>query len=127
MKKTIKAVDLDFSFSSHPVTGNLILKKGKDAIKQSVKTLLLLNIFEKPFSTISGNVKNKLFENFNYVMEEQLRNDIRNLLETYETRIRTEDVTVDYDDVDLSVTVTYTIIGEESQSEDITLVVSRSR
>ena len=127
MKKSIKAADLDFSFQAHPVSGNLIIKKGADAIKQSVKTLLLLNIFEKPFSTISGNVRNKLFENFNYVSEQQMKDDIRKLLENFEPRVRVNDVKIDYDDVDLSVTITYTIIGEETQTEEIDLVVSRSR
>jgi phage baseplate assembly protein W len=127
MKKTIKAADLDFSFQAHPVSGNLVIKKGADAIKQSVKTLLLLNVFEKPFSTISGNIRNKLFVNFNYVSEQQMKDDIRKILENYEPRVRVDDVNVDYDNVDLSVTVTYTIIGEETQTDEIDLVVSRSR
>lgn len=127
MKKSIHISDLDYAFRSHPVSGNLIIKTGADAIKQSVRTLLFLNIFEKPFSTISANIRNKLFENFNYVIEDQLRTDITNVLTTFEPRIQLDEVIIDYGVDTLNIRITYTIIGEASSSEEISLVMTRSR
>lgn len=127
MKKSIQITDLDYSFQAHPVSGNLLIKKGADAIKQSIKTLLFLNIFEKPFSTISANIRNKLFENFNLIVEENLRKDITNILGTYEPRIRVVEVRISHNYENLSIGITYTIIGEESSSEEISLVMTRSR
>ena len=59
MNKTLKITDLDFSFREHPLSGNLVLKSGPDVIKQSLKTLVLMYMFEKPFSILGGNITNK--------------------------------------------------------------------
>lgn len=128
MKKTIKAIDLDYNFKAHPVSGNLILSEDQDAIKQSVKTLILLNIFEKPFSVISGNLRNKLFENFNIVLEDQLKDQIASLLRIYEPRVFVENIRLYQNfENDLNITITYQIIGEEALPQEVSLVVSRTR
>lgn len=130
MEKTLKITDLDYSFKPHPITGNLLIKNGLDAVKQSVKTLLLLNLFEKRFSPLSTNIKNRLFENFNLVLENSLISSIKDILRDFEPRIRVEDVEILFDernDQNMIINVTFTVIGKESQSEEITLVVSRSR
>ena len=40
--------DLDLTFDINPLTGDISKKVGVDAIKQSLKNLILYNIFEKP-------------------------------------------------------------------------------
>lgn len=132
MKKTLKITDLDFSFRAHPLSGNLILKNGEECIKQSVKNLVLLNMFDKPFSIMGGNITNKLFEDFNYSLVNEMKNDILGLLATYEPRIEIlpDDVEIDRDDIDkntLNITIFYTIIGEDVPKQEINLEVSRSR
>jgi len=141
MNKNLKITDIDYSFKAHPVSGNLILKTGKEAIKQSVRTLLLINSFEKPFFVMSANLRNKLFDNFDFIIENDIIQRIKKILEIHEPRIVVEDVSINYgktretiDDVfidtreqELVVLVTYTIIGEEASRETISLVVSRSR
>jgi len=130
MEKTLKITDLDYSFKPHPITCNLLIKNGLDAVKQSVKTLLLLNLFEKRFSPLSTNIKIRLFENFNLVLENSLISSIKDILRDFEPRIRVEDVEILFDernDQNMIINVTFTVIGKESQSEEITLVVSRSR
>jgi len=127
MKRSLKVTDLDYSFRAHPITGNLVLKSGEDAIKQSVKTLILLNYFEKPFSVISGNVKALLFENFNIVEENKLKNRIFSILDQYEPRVKVSSVETDVSENSLNIRITYTIIGEESPEQAISVVVTRSR
>jgi phage baseplate assembly protein W len=127
MKRTLKITDLDYSFRSHPITGNLVIKSGEDAIKQSVKTLVLLNYFEKPFSVISGNVKGLLFENFNIVEENKLRNRIFSILDQYEPRISVVSIDTQLLENTLNITITYTIIGEESPEQAVSVVVTRTR
>ena len=132
MKKTLKITDLDFSFRAHPLSGNLVLKNGEDAIKQSVKNLVLLNMFEKPFSILGGNITNKLFEDFNYALVNEMTNNLIGLLSFYEPRIEVlpSDVIIDRDKIDentLNITIIYTIIGEDVPKQEINLEVSRSR
>jgi hypothetical protein len=127
MKKTLKITDLDYSFRAHPVTGNLMLKSGADAIKQSVKTLVLLNMFEKPFSTISGNITNKLFNDFNYALENQTKSDIKKLLEIYEKRVEVTEVNLNVNENTLNISIIYTILGEDVPEQEVSIEVTRSR
>ncbi|MGA1048851.1 MAG: hypothetical protein ACO3UU_12655 [Minisyncoccia bacterium] len=41
--------DLDFNFTAHPVTKDVSRKYDENAIKQSLKNLLLTRNFERPF------------------------------------------------------------------------------
>jgi phage baseplate assembly protein W len=127
MKKNLKITDIDYDFYSHPLTGNLTVKNGPDAIKQAVRTLVLLNIFEKPFSIISGNIKNKLFENFSLPLETKLREEITVLLTTYEPRIQVDSVVFGSEENALNISITYTILGEDLPQQIVNLEVTRSR
>jgi phage baseplate assembly protein W len=127
MKKTLKITDIDYSFRDHPITGNLVLKNGADVIKQSVKTLVLLNMFEKPFSTISGNISNKLFEQMNYATESQIQSEIKTLLSQYEGRVEVQDVLVEQKENALNIGIYYIIIGEDLPTQEVTVEVTRSR
>lgn len=132
MKKTLKITDLDFSFRAHPLSGNLVLKNGEDAIKQSVKNLVLLNMFEKPFSRLGGNITNRLFEDFSFSLISNIKDDLVSLLSFYEPRIEVlpDEIFIDKDKIDenmLNITINYTIIGEDVPKQEINLEVSRSR
>ena len=39
--------DLDMNFTPHPITGDLTIKKDTDAIKQSIKNIMLTNYYER--------------------------------------------------------------------------------
>jgi phage baseplate assembly protein W len=132
MKKTLKITDLDFSFRAHPLSGNLVLKNGEEAIKQSVKNLVLLNMFEKPFSRLGGNITNRLFEDFSFSLISSIKDDLVSLLSFYEPRIEVlpDEIFIDKDKIDenmLNITINYTIIGEDVPKQEINLEVSRSR
>jgi hypothetical protein len=129
MKKTLKITDLDFSFRAHPVTGNLVVKNGADVIKQSVKTLVLLNMFEKPFSTVSGNITNRLFDQFNYVLENDVRNTLLTLFNLYEPRIEVNanDIIIQNEENTLNITIYYIILGEDVPKQEVNIEVTRSR
>jgi hypothetical protein len=132
MNKTLKITDLDFSFREHPLSGNLVLKSGPDVIKQSLKTLVLMNMFEKPFSILGGNITNKLFEDFNYSLVNQLSNNLLFLINTYEPRIEVlpSDILIEQDDLNpnsLNIIISYIIIGEDVPKQELNLEVTRSR
>lgn len=127
MRKVLKVADIDYSFRAHPVSGNLILKKNEDAIKQSVKTLVMLNLLEKPFSTIGGNIRNKLFEDFNFVLEDKIKTEITSLLKTYETRIILDEIYINHSDNTISITIEYTIIGEELGIQTVSMILTKDR
>ena len=57
-------VDLDLNFKKNPITRDVLSKKGENAIKQSIKNLVMTRIGEKLFSPMIGSyVYNLLFDN----------------------------------------------------------------
>jgi hypothetical protein len=73
--------DLDLNFTANPLTGDINVKSNDDAIKQALKTLLLLSLYEKPFNSDLGpNIRGFLFENYilnsNKYLEEKIKNII---------------------------------------------------
>ena len=54
--------DLDMNFKAHPITGDLTIKKDSDAIKQSIKNIMLTNYYERPFKpSLGGGFRDLLF------------------------------------------------------------------
>ena len=89
--------------------------KNENAIKQSMKNLLLTQFGERPFQPNTGSrVRSMLFENFDIFMIEGLNDEIRNTLKRSEPRVIVNDVRCNVDnDNELQVEIDYTIIGEQ--------------
>lgn len=93
---TVLFKDVDVRFIAHPVNGELLVKKNADAIKQSVKNLVLTNRFEKLFRPdIYGGVTELLFENFDNATLILLRQRIEDVVNYHEPRARVVKVLVD--------------------------------
>lgn len=55
--------DFDLSFKPHPFTGDLVMKFDAESVKRSMRQLIMLNAYEKPFRPeISGAIRDMLFE-----------------------------------------------------------------
>ena len=55
--------DLDLFFVAHPVTGDVSRKLDTDAVKRSVKNIVLTNFYERPFKpSFGGGLRSLLFE-----------------------------------------------------------------
>lgn len=94
MAKEIIYSDVDISFRAHPLTGNILMKKNKDAIAQSLKNLVLLNKYEDLFDpSIYTDVSASLFE---LDVEETellfIRSRIENTILNYEPRATLLDI-----------------------------------
>lgn len=112
--KTITYRDFDLQFRRHPSTGKLIIKKNDDAVKQSVKNLVLTNRYERPFlPEFGGDVRSRLFDNFNTIAASEYENLIKNAIENYEPRASIEGeerpvvVSEDVDNNQLYVTIKF--------------------
>lgn len=90
--------DLDLDFLPHPTTGDVLVKTGADAIKRSVRNLILTNFYEKPFRPGIGSGALKfLFENVNPLTTTFLKNAIIEVIRNYEPRVEIYDVFVEFD------------------------------
>lgn len=90
--------DLDLDFITHPTTGDVVKKTGDDAIKRSVRNLIMSNFYEKPFRHgIGSNALKLLFSPVNNITANMLKDAIREVINNYERRITLTELNVDFD------------------------------
>jgi len=81
--------DLNLSFIKNPATKDVAKIKDVEAVKRSVRNLIELNHFEKPFHPeIGSDIRNLLFENMTPVTEIAMTRAVEDLLTTYEPRAK---------------------------------------
>jgi phage baseplate assembly protein W len=88
--------DLDLAFIPHPATSQVVRKRDRDAVKQSVKSLILTNYYERPFkSDIGCSIRQHLFELFTPATKQNMERAIREVIKNYEPRAEIIDVFVE--------------------------------
>jgi len=128
----LKITDISNDFLSNPFTGDVSVKKDIDAVKQSLRNLLLLNQFEKPFNPdISVNLKAFLFEKLppNFI-KNSINDQIRDIIEKYEPRAQFLSLDIGYsqDENYLQIDITFSLKNDNSQTpQSLTLNVERLR
>jgi phage baseplate assembly protein W len=87
--------DLDLSFTKNPVTGDVSKKIDVNAVKQSLNILMQTNFYERPFAPEKGaNLRGYLFEPMSNLVANVLQSTIRNMIASYEPRVRIETIFV---------------------------------
>ena len=85
--------DLNLNFSTNPVTQDVTTVTDVNAVKRSVRNLLLTNHYDRPFHPeIGSNVTALLFENFGPITGNQLTRTIEEMIANFEPRARVESV-----------------------------------
>jgi len=85
--------DIDLNFSPHPLTGDLATKKDRSAVDQSVKNLVLTNYYERGFNVeVGSNLQDSLFDNFDTLKQQTIKNNIIRILKNFESQIEVVDV-----------------------------------
>jgi|TARA_Y100001972_G_scaffold123313_1_gene170364 phage baseplate assembly protein W len=117
--------DLAVSFNANPSTGDFGVVKNENAIKQSVRNLILTMFGERPFQRdIGSRVKALMFEPWDPFSVDAIKSEIFNCLSRLEPRIQVTGVGL-RDDSDINsvhVSIDYKIVGEPvSQNVDFLL------
>lgn len=87
--------DLDLDFAPHPVTADVPQKTDAEAVKRSVRNLVLMNKYDKPFKPqIDSRITKLLFEPATPIVAVMLRSNIIDLINRYEPRAKINDVLV---------------------------------
>ena len=87
-KSTVRFSDIDLKFEINPLTKDVNILKNEDAVKRSVRNIVLTNFGEKKFQPFfGGNVLAQLFENFSPFTSIQLKKAIERSLFENEPRI----------------------------------------
>jgi phage baseplate assembly protein W len=92
-KSTRVYKDLNLNFDVNPITSDVTTVTDVNAVKRSVRNLLLTNHYDRPFHPeIGSNVQYLLFENFGPITGNQLSRQIEELIANFEPRARVETV-----------------------------------
>ena len=131
-EKTIaveKYSDIFTDFSIHPTTGQLNKKTNENAIKQSVRNLLLTNKYERPFHPeIGSNLKALLFENMTPGITLEVEEYVKDVINNYEPRAALLATNLSFmnDNNAVNVEVKFSVVNSDDIST-ITFVLSRNR
>lgn len=111
--------DLDLNFIAHPVTGDVVKLKDVEAIKASLKHLVFLNYYEKPFHPdIGTGIYGSLFDlHPDNMAISILKRKMLSILSIYEPRAETLGVEISRPDSSpnsLHVSVYFTPINSVS-------------
>tara|TARA_B100001057_G_scaffold122683_1_gene121534 strand:+ start:4754 stop:5158 length:405 start_codon:yes stop_codon:yes gene_type:complete len=80
--------DIDLNLTPHPSSKDLTLKYDKDAVKRSLRNIMLTNDYERPFKPNFGaNLRGLLFELADDITKLEIRNQITEAIENYEPRV----------------------------------------
>ena len=85
--------DLNLNFNRNAVTGDVSTLSDVNAVKRSIRNLLLTNHYDRPFhAEIGSNIPALLFENFGPITGNQLSRTIDEMITNFEPRARVESV-----------------------------------
>jgi len=98
--------DFNHTFLPHPNTGQITRRVNADAVKLALRNLVLTNKYERLRNpSFGGNISHYLFEPLNDNTAEEIKNDLKWLIETYEPRAQVREI--------------YCVVSEDQNSVDV--------
>ncbi len=121
--------DLDFNFLVHPRTRDVSTRYDEDAIKQSLRNLILTRNYERPFRSYLGSQVNALlFEPISPLLTSMLEKAISDVIQNFEPRVDLLSVVVQYSpqNNDVYVTISFKIRNTQTPMS-VNLILERTR
>jgi len=122
--------DFDFVFKKHPTTADVPIKRDVEAVKQSVRNILLTRRGEKFFDPdFGGSLTEFLFDNFDSIVEAEMEQRVRSTLANYEPRVKVLSLKVEdlsYRNA-LNMALEVQILSPEEVTTTIEFIVERLR
>ena len=129
-RNTRRYIDLDLFFQRKIPSGDVNKITDVQAVKRSVRNLVLLNPYEKPFHPeIGSGVRGMLFELMTPFVAAQLTKMIENVINNFEPRARLVSVRSipDYDRNAYEVSVEFYVVNTPTELVDLTVMLERIR
>ena len=120
--------DLDLLFRVHPVTGDVVTRTDVEAVKRSVRNIVLTNKYERPFKPNFGtSLRELLFELNTSRQLKKAQRRIKETLEKTEPRIMNVHVLLsNTDSNEVNITIIYDIKNSQRNQEQ-EFTVTRAR
>ena len=122
--------DLDLFFGKRTVGSDVNKVTDIQAVKRSLRNLINLNTFEKPFHPeISGGIRELLFEHMNPMVSAVMARKVEDVIENFEPRCRLVSVRAipDYDKNAYNVSVEFYVVNAPTELVDLSVMLERLR
>ena len=122
--------DLNLNFLAHPVKKDIQRLYDVEAIKRSIRNLVNLNRFDKPFHPeIFGGVRELLFEPVSPFVVDIIETRITNVINTYERRVELSSVIVtdNSDNNEYKITIEFYILNTPAELITLETILQRAR
>jgi len=122
--------DLDLFFGQRNVGKDVNKITDIQAVKRSLRNLINLNAFEKPFHPeISGGVRDMLFENMTPITAVVLTRKIEDVINNFEPRVRLVSVRAipDMDRNIYNVSIEFYVVNAPTELVDLSVMLERLR
>lgn len=128
-KKISLYSDFHKDMTQNPISLDLAIKRDEEAVRESIKNLILTNKGERLFQPLlGGNIASQLFENNTPATIKLIQEQIKITINQYEPRAQLIDVVVQssIDDNRIEVTI-YFYISNNEQPVSVTVFLERTR
>jgi phage baseplate assembly protein W len=122
--------DLSMTFQVNPINYDLIVLKNETAIARSIRNLVFTYPGEKFFNeNLGSKISRSLFENIDDISASVIKDEIKNTIENYETRVDliSVDVFPNYDNNEFNVTINYYIVGIDVLPQQLSFALQPTR
>jgi len=122
--------DISASFQVNPLNFDLIGLKNESAIARSIRNLVMTQRGDRPFApTLGSGANGLLFETVDDMTASVIRDEIIQVIETYEPRVDLIDVDVISipDENAMNVRVQYLIVGINTPTQQLTFALQPTR
>ena len=122
--------DLDLFFTRKIVGSDVNKVTDIQAVKRSLRNLIQLNEFEKPFHPeISGGIRDMLFENMTPIIAAILSRKVEDVIQNFEPRCRLVSVRTipDFDRNIYNVSIEFYVVNAPTELVDLSIMLERLR
>ena len=122
--------DLDLFFGRKSSDSDISKVTDIQAVKRSIRNLVLLNVYEKPFHPeIAGGVREMLFENMTPITAQIIAKQVENVINNFEPRAKLVGVRVNPDlDRNLyELTIEFYVVNAPTELVDMSVMLERLR
>ena len=129
-RNTRRYIDLDLFFQRKIPSSDVNTITDIQAVKRSIRNLVLLDPYEKPFHPeISGGVRGMLFELMTPFVAAQLTKKVEDVINNFEPRARLVSVRSmpNYDRNAYEVSVEFYVVNTPTELVDLTVMLERIR
>jgi phage baseplate assembly protein W len=122
--------DLDLFFGKKSSNSDVQEITDVKAVKRSIRNLVLLNHYEKPFHPeIASGVRDMLFENMTPVTAQILARKIEDVIQNFEPRARLVSVTAlpNLDRNEYEVSIEFYVVNQPTELVDLSIMLERVR